>query len=399
MSAAVRSRLHSPVLIFVVALFYRIAVGIHFFRVGGVTYQWTNEIAAIARSIVLRHSFAAPYAGYAGPTAWIAPAYPTLVAAVFWIFGVNSNASGLILLLLNALFSSLTAILIYKIGREYLTHQTALFASWAFALSPTVVLMPLLLWDTSLSALMLTLSFLVLLKAESMEDLVKAGFLWGLSALVSPSLLAPLPLILIAKFRPSRTGLKFALAFCAAVVLTLLPWSIRNRRVMHAYFPVRSDGWAEIYFGNVTFDMHPCARSNGLYQQIGETRFVQQLKGDVIRYIRENPGDFLQKSVQRWGRFWIMPVSFFPLTLALALLCGGGAALLYRTLGWKAVPFLAVPLLYPIIYSMTHIETRYRHPMEPIEYLLAAYCASAVIARFRKNSSPETIADSKPAGI
>ena len=377
-------RIQSPSTILMVGLLYRLTVATNFFRIGGVTYQWTNEIAAIARSLVLHHSFAGPYAGYAGPTAWMAPIYPFLTAAVFWVFGIDRPISGIVLLLLNCIFSSVTSLLIYRLGQEYLTEQTGLIAAWAFALSPVVVLMPLLLWDTSLSAMMFSLSFLVLLRATSVRGWAGAGALWGLSALVSPALLAPLPFILISKLLGFRTRVKFAIFFCLTLGLVLLPWFLRNRRVMHANFPVRSNGWAEIYFGNVTFDLHPCARSNGLYQQIGETRFVQQMRDEAIQYIRHQPLDFAWKSLLRWFRFWFVPLSVLPLTAFLAISSWAGAFLLLRNSGAMAIPLVAVPVFYPIIYSITHVETRYRHPMEPFQYLLASYCASLVMNFYKK---------------
>jgi uncharacterized membrane protein YgcG len=159
---------------------------------------------------------------------------------------------------------------------------------------------------------------------------------------------------------------------------------------MHANFPVRSDGWAEIYFGNVTFDLHPCARSNGLYQQVGETRFVQQMRDQAIQYIRHQPGDFAWKSLLRWVRFWFVPLSVLPLTALLAIACWVGAFLLLRNCGVVAIPFVAVPVFYPIIYSMTHVETRYRHPMEPVQYLLAGYCASVVLNIFKTRQRSPT---------
>ena len=120
---------------FLGAFLYRLAVGIHFLLVGGMAAQWTNENAAVARSLILRHAFAGAYAGYSGPTAWLAPAYTFVVAAVFWLFGIDSQASGAVLLLVNALLSSLTALVIYKLGRDYLTERAGLVAGWAWALS------------------------------------------------------------------------------------------------------------------------------------------------------------------------------------------------------------------------------------------------------------------------
>ena len=171
---------------FLGAILYRLAVGIHFLQVGGMTAQWTNENAAVARSLLLRHAFAGAYTGYGGPTAWLAPAYTFIVAAVFGVFGINSQSSGAVLLLVNTALSSLTVLVIYKLGRDYLNERVGLIAGWAWALSPLGVLMPLLLWDTSLSGFLFSLGLLALLRSTSARQWAVSGAIWGLCALASP---------------------------------------------------------------------------------------------------------------------------------------------------------------------------------------------------------------------
>jgi hypothetical protein len=361
--------------------------------------QWTNEVSAIAHSLVLHHSFAAVYRGYDGPTSWLAPVYPSIVAAAFWLFGIDSQTSAAVLLLLNAIFSSLAAVVIYRLGRECLTEKVGRVAAWAWVASPLVAMMTFLLWDTCLSALMFCLALFVLLRSKDIRQWAAAGALWALSALVSPALLAPLPAILGFKLWKSETRLKFSLAFGLTMVCVLLPWSLRNRRELHATFPVRSNVWAEIYFGNISFDLHP-AHSSNFYQQVGESRFVQQLKGEAIQYITTHREQFLWMTLQRTARFWLVPFHLLPLTAVMALGCLLGGIFLVRNLGLSAIPFVAVPVFYPIIYSMTHIEVRYRHPIEPIAYLIAAYAICEINQRCRTQSrSREMDAGSAPASF
>jgi hypothetical protein len=379
--AFLRTRIQPAWAMFLGAFLYRLAVGIHFLLVGGMAAQWTNENAAVARSLILRHAFAGAYAGYSGPTAWLAPAYTFVVAAVFWLFGIDSQASGAVLLLVNALLSSLTALVIYKLGRDYLTERAGLVAGWAWALSPLGVLMPLLLWDTSLSAFLFSLGLLVLLRSTSVRQWALAGAVWGLCVLASPALLAPLPAMLVARLWRVSNRARFGLTFCLTLICVLLPWTIRNRMELHAIFPVRSNGWAEIYFGNVTFALHPSARPDGLYQHIGETPFVAQLKIDTVQYISSHPAQFAGKSFLRAIRFWFVPLNFLPVTVILAVACWIGCAMLFRNDPALAVILAMVLVFYPAIYSITHIETRYRHPIEPVIYLLAAYAGWNLVDR------------------
>jgi hypothetical protein len=62
-------------------------------------YGW--EMGRIARALVTGHGYADPFAGHTGPTAWVTPLYPLLVAFVFKLTGVYTAASAWILLTLN----------------------------------------------------------------------------------------------------------------------------------------------------------------------------------------------------------------------------------------------------------------------------------------------------------
>src|SRR5258708_35369788 len=71
------------------------------------------ETGRIARAIALGHGFSDPFHGATGPTAWIAPLYPYLLAAVFKISGVYSAASAWVALAGNSIFSALPCATIY----------------------------------------------------------------------------------------------------------------------------------------------------------------------------------------------------------------------------------------------------------------------------------------------
>lgn len=79
--------------------------------------QWTGfEMADLARSLALGHGFVLDI--NAGPSAWTAPVYPFLLALVFRVLGVFSNASALTMLVFNSVFAALTSWSIYRIARH-----------------------------------------------------------------------------------------------------------------------------------------------------------------------------------------------------------------------------------------------------------------------------------------
>src|SRR6516164_4290751 len=64
-------------------------------------WKFGYETGRIARSIVEGKGFSSPLFADTGPTAWMTPVYPGIVAGVFWIFGVYTKASALVLLSFN----------------------------------------------------------------------------------------------------------------------------------------------------------------------------------------------------------------------------------------------------------------------------------------------------------
>jgi ABC-type Fe3+-siderophore transport system permease subunit len=43
-----------------------------------------------------------------------------------------------------------------------------------------------------------------------------------------------------------------------------------------------------------------------------------------------------------------------------------------------AVPLAAFPVVFPVLYYVTHTSLRYRHPIDPVVMLLAALAISSV---------------------
>ncbi|MBV8475912.1 MAG: hypothetical protein JOZ36_04530 [Acidobacteria bacterium] len=109
----------------------------------------------------------------------------------------------------------------------------------------------------------------------------------------------------------------------------------------------------------------------------------------------------MRKSLQRAFRFWLVPFAFLPFTAAFAALSLAGGVLLIRDRRLSATGILAVPILYPLIYSITHIETRYRHPIEPVLCLLSAYglCELLEYARVAKKWTGESSKREKTGAV
>src|SRR5271169_5160388 len=92
-----------------------------------------GESGRIARSIALGEGFSNPLFGKTGPTAWLAPVFPYLLAGIFKIFGVYSKASAIAALAQDCLFSALTCIPVYFIAKKHFGEPAAAWAGWLWA--------------------------------------------------------------------------------------------------------------------------------------------------------------------------------------------------------------------------------------------------------------------------
>src|ERR1700733_4990702 len=113
--------LRAPWRIFWVALVVRVLymtlAHTYRIRVADDHFQYGWEAARIARALVQGSGYADPFSNsfiaHTGPTAWLPPLYPLLIAAVFKVFGVYTLASAWGLLAINSVFSAATAMATY----------------------------------------------------------------------------------------------------------------------------------------------------------------------------------------------------------------------------------------------------------------------------------------------
>ena len=137
-----------------------------------------GEAGRIARSIAQGEGFSNPLFGKTGPTAWLAPVFPYLLAAIFKILGIFSKESAIAALALDCWFSALTCIPIYFIARKHFGEDAAAWAGWAWAFFPYAIFFSAdFIWATTLTTLLISLIFLWALHLEPSSSVWQwAGF-------------------------------------------------------------------------------------------------------------------------------------------------------------------------------------------------------------------------------
>jgi len=119
------------------------------------TAAFAQETGNIAFALATGKGFSNPFRQETGPTAWLAPVYPLLVAGVFRVFGVFTRASFFTLVIFNALCSSGVCVAIFFAGKRVAGPGVASAAAWLWAIFPNAVIVPFeWIWDTSLTALL-----------------------------------------------------------------------------------------------------------------------------------------------------------------------------------------------------------------------------------------------------
>jgi len=364
----------------------------------------------IGRSIAMGHGFGNPLAD-SGPSALLPPVYPYILAAVFKVFGIYTKASIIAALVLNGVFSAMTCVPVFFLAKKSFGGRAAKWAGWGWALSPYGIYYGGdWAWSTCLVTLLLCCLFLWAWDLEDSESIwpwLGFGLLSGLAALTEPSVLSVLPLLgLWTCYRRVRTRRRWVLHAAATAVivcLVLLPWGIRNEWLFHKVIPMRSGLGLELYIGNngysthwVNRDLHPNhnAAEQSEYERVGEIAYMEHKRAQAVDYIRAHPGWFAWMTVRRfiylWTGYWsfdrgylamepLDPPNIFACT-TLTLLALTGLWRCFQQNRDLAVRYAMVLAFYPLIYCITHPETYYTRPLDPIVDVLAAF---AVVSFFR----------------
>jgi len=89
-----------------------------------------NEAGNIANALSQGRGFSDPFRKPTGSTAWLAPVYPSILAAIFRVFGQFTYSSFLAAAILNCIFSSAATIPLYFAARRIGGVPFAALAAW-----------------------------------------------------------------------------------------------------------------------------------------------------------------------------------------------------------------------------------------------------------------------------
>lgn len=427
-----RFRFRAPAAIFWTALGLRLAVILlgHTYRIRADDHHFDFgfEAGRIAESLATGHGYGNPFNGPSGPTAWLGPLYPLLLALIFRLFGVYTQGAALAILACNSLFSALIAPAVYEIAarsidaygfarrRSRLVSPVATWAAWFWALYPAFLQYAVhWVWEMSLSTCLFTWALVIALRLRRVGEIAVEprksyllwllfGLLWAEVDLSNPSLLVVFPFAMLwilwphMRYKVLRAPLHFmingALIAAAAFGIAVAPWVLRNDRALHAPVLTRSNFGVELWqsthfygYGLPWGAAMPLNRNDPEFRHyvaVGEIQYAAEKAAAGRARLAAHPLLFLRNSLFRFQFFWAgvpHPQDRHPFNewvrilnysvLSITGVLGVWLATKRRVIGGRlfAACFLFVPLLY---YAVT-VQARFRHPLEPLIAVLTIY--------------------------
>ena len=364
------------------------------------------EAGRVARAIALGRSFSSPMLLVdTGPTAYLCPAYPSLLAGIFKVWGIYTVKSHIVAQIVNCALAALTILPIYAIAKHTFNARTAVFASWLWTILPNAWHIPITdVWDSTLSAFWFALIFWATLALRGRVRLIPwaaYGAVWAIGAMINATILSVLPFLFIwliwDERKESARWLGSLGAALFVFILGISPWMIRNYQVFDTFIPMRSNFGLMLWVGNnpvsVGVDSFPLTvvwnqAESDRYKAIGEIAYMREKQNEAIAFIRSHPAQTLGNIVRRIGTNWFEvsdrpnnvwaadPWYLKALLIFNATMIGFsvlGVAMALRFRNPAARPYLFVMLAYPLVYYVTCALVRYRFPMEPILTILAVY--------------------------
>ncbi|MBW2274248.1 MAG: hypothetical protein JRG96_13325 [Deltaproteobacteria bacterium] len=373
------------------------------------------EYFRIAMALVEGRGFSDPFGAGTGPTAWMPPLYPALLAALIWLLGSKSAVGWAILLLKN-----LTLVWVGTQVRAVAQRShLALAPGWAVA-AYAVWLAAHFDWffqfshDTWLMLLLVTASFVFAVRVLGDEPPrfgrlgwpLAWGLLGGVNALASP--IAGLSWATASAFLLVRDPRRLR-KLCAAGMLAALcvaPWIARNAVVFDRLILMKSNLYFDLYLANYksltgVYDSrflhvyHPyfhAKKPNSGYRRLGETAYLDTFEERFHRELDARPEVYLRKVGRRLlavtllhhphrpeleGTLPPFRTALHPLPL-LGLL----ATLALRRRRLPAVVGLAATLyaVYLVPYVAAAFYNRYLLPVSALLALFAFWGADAALA-------------------
>jgi 4-amino-4-deoxy-L-arabinose transferase-like glycosyltransferase len=174
--------------------------------------------------------------------------YSGALAAVYRVFGTGL----LVAPVTNAVIGTLLVVVVHRLALRALSLNRARIAAAITALHPGLIAYSAVIMNEELSALLVLSAAWVAVRRLGYRHTIAAGVLFGLGALVRPSSLLAPPLVALLVPLPKPEAITRGAVALAVALATILPWTVRNCRVMDGCALVSTNGGWNLAIGALT---------------------------------------------------------------------------------------------------------------------------------------------------
>jgi predicted RNA-binding Zn-ribbon protein involved in translation (DUF1610 family) len=373
------------------------------------------EYHEIAKSILAGEGFANPFKEKTGPTAWMPPILPYLLASLLWICDNNVNAVTAIVVCMQLLTLIATAVIVLVLTWQTTERLWVLLAALIFL---GILLSDFRLWfqmthDCWFVLLALDLVIVGFVWCRPMQGWFSSvgwGFLGGVCALINPIVALAWGVLSLSVLWRERAWGRFTVAMILAA-LTLSPWVIRNYLVFGRLIPVKSNAAYELYQSHclkevpdgllqpAAFGKHPYGapgRERREYKEMGEMKFLDKKREIFWQSVEDDPLDFLDRVACRFlgATLWYVPFNRqeetrrpwsvwtcrvlhpLPFLAMLVLAC----AALWKPLHPAQWAVMGIYVLYLMPYAAISYYERYAMPLLVVKALLVIWACDCLLS-------------------
>jgi len=394
--------------------------------VEGINLNYNKHLGAeyyfIAQALAAGKGFSDPFQVETGPTAWMPPLYPFVLALLIKLFHSTLSVACIIVFLKNLVLVA-AGLVIYGIAQK--TART-MKASCAVAVYLVLLLNDFrsffqITHDTWLVLLFITTIFPLAVFLRKHGSTPTTALIWGLvgglSMLASPVVGVVWCALWLAVL-VTKKNVSMQIVSLSVFLLLFSPWVIRNYAVFGKFIVMKSNLFFDAYFVNYelgkdglidgpTFlEKHPVWQAQedpeAPYRKQGEARFLETYKQKFFDALARDPYTYLRNIKNR-----LMAALFiyYPLddcaraqpgrSLIHALPFVGFLLIIFFQ-GYRGSEYMTIATVMCVLYLLPYIAVnyyvRYAIPLTPLKVLFVFWGADLLVTRWHrrlpKHASP-----------
>jgi hypothetical protein len=273
-----------------------------------------GEYYNIARAIVDGRGFSDPFGEATGPTAWMPPLYPIVLATLLGGLGSRSMVAAAVMLL-TAVTVVVTGTTVYAIASRTRYKLSPLFALAFYAAWVIVFRRWFFVLTHDVWLLVLIVNVVMVMTWYQTRTSKLPPWSWGVAggvaALASPVLAFAWGALWLVFLAGARGNRKRWLLAAGIATLIVAPWTARNAWVFRDFIPMKSNFAFDLYQANYVDDdgvfdersmsVHPLSHMGRrfVYARDGERRFIERYRSLAARALREKPDELIERIVNR----------------------------------------------------------------------------------------------------